>query len=288
MMYHGERSEYSEFGGAEGIGSITAEFSRHTFVPHSHDSYALGVVEAGGARTQFGGRVHIAPAGTVMCINPREVHTGEPLSPSAGWRYRMLYPSCVLVQRLAAAYQLPLSRPIRFRGPVIDDHVLALALINLSTGIGEHETEAHVNAALHAAFQRLFSHHRLLPGAVTAVTAESPVVQAAKTYLTLHLRERVSLADLAAHVALSPYYLSRLFSAATGMAPYTWLEHARVRRAAELLRTEISIAEAAFQTGFSDQAHLTRRFKRVFGVPPGVYARAVRGSSAIPNLGTAP
>jgi AraC-like DNA-binding protein len=29
----------------------------------------------------------------------------------------------------------------------------------------------------------------------------------------------------------------------------------------------------AFDTGFSDQSHLTRRFKRVVGVPPGQYAK---------------
>jgi AraC family transcriptional regulator len=42
-----------------------------------------------------------------------------------------------------------------------------------------------------------------------------------------------------------------------------------VRKAKELLTTgEFTISEAAYPVGFDDQSHLTRHFKRVFGLPP--------------------
>ena len=52
-----------------------------------------------------------------------------------------------------------------------------------------------------------------------------------------------------------------------------YLEMVRVERARALLRQGEPISRVAFDTGFSDQSHLTRRFKRVVGVPPGQYAR---------------
>jgi AraC-like DNA-binding protein len=58
--------------------------------------------------------------------------------------------------------------------------------------------------------------------------------------------------------------------------PYRYLELVRVERARRLLQRGVRISEIAFTTGFSDQSHLTRQFKRVLGVTPGSYAQSYR------------
>ena len=68
---------------------------------------------------------------------------------------------------------------------------------------------------------------------------------------------------------MSPHHFKRLFKESTGQSPYRYVVDARVRKAKELLTTgKFTISEAAFHLGFADQSHLTRNFKRVFGVPP--------------------
>ena len=67
----------------------------------------------------------------------------------------------------------------------------------------------------------------------------------------------------------------RVFSKATGQTPHAYLVNLRVNLARELLATGTRPAEAAVAAGFSDQSHLTRVFKRIVGVTPGHYARAV-------------
>jgi AraC-like DNA-binding protein len=57
------------------------------------------------------------------------------------------------------------------------------------------------------------------------------------------------------------------------MTPHTYQTQLRVRQAKSLLRTGLPIASAAIAAGFYDQAHLTRHFKRVVGVPPGRYLK---------------
>jgi AraC family transcriptional regulator len=60
-----------------------------------------------------------------------------------------------------------------------------------------------------------------------------------------------------------------LFKKSTGQTPYEYVVEARVRKAKDLLTTgKLTISEAAFHVGFADQSHLTRHFKRVFGLPP--------------------
>jgi AraC family transcriptional regulator len=74
---------------------------------------------------------------------------------------------------------------------------------------------------------------------------------------------------IAQAVGMSPYYFTRLFKESTGQSPHQYVVEARVRRAKELLTTgKFTISEAAHHVGFVDQSHLTRHFKRVFGLPP--------------------
>jgi AraC-like DNA-binding protein len=87
-----------------------------------------------------------------------------------------------------------------------------------------------------------------------------------------------ALAVVAAEAGLSRYQLLRSFRAEVGMPPYAWLAQHRVARARVLLERGHRPAEAATLTGFADQAHLTRWFRRVVGVTPGAYRNGVQDS----------
>ena len=65
----------------------------------------------------------------------------------------------------------------------------------------------------------------------------------------------------------------RAFTEAYGLAPSDYQRQLRVRTARGLLSHGVSPALAAAEAGFADQAHLTRHFKRVVGVPPAAYQR---------------
>jgi AraC family transcriptional regulator len=88
-------------------------------------------------------------------------------------------------------------------------------------------------------------------------------------YIQDQLDTELTVSGIAQAVGLSPYHFTRLFKESTAQSPYQYVVEARVRKAKELLTTgEFTISEAAHQVGFVDQSHLTRHFKRVFGLPP--------------------
>jgi transcriptional regulator GlxA family with amidase domain len=84
-----------------------------------------------------------------------------------------------------------------------------------------------------------------------------------------------ALDELAAEAGLSRFHFLRVFSKATGQTPHAFLINQRVNRAQALLRAGERAAEVAVACGFADQPHLTRVFRRIVGVTPGQYARAV-------------
>src|SRR6266550_554938 len=83
--------------------------------------------------------------------------------------------------------------------------------------------------------------------------------------------------DLAAAAGCSRYAAYRAFRQAYGLSPSDYQRQLRVRTARRLLSTGAAPAQVAADAGFADQAHLTRWFRRYYGVTPGAYRAAAGG-----------
>ena len=89
--------------------------------------------------------------------------------------------------------------------------------------------------------------------------------------------DRLTLDVLAREAGLSPAHFARAFKESVGRAPHQHLMMLRLERARRLLeRPEVALSDVALRTGFADQAHFTRFFKRRFGVTPGALQRPYR------------
>jgi AraC family transcriptional regulator len=96
--------------------------------------------------------------------------------------------------------------------------------------------------------------------------------RAVRDYIRDHLRENITLNDLAAEAGMSRFYFARRFRAATGTTAHEYLVQQRINRAMTMLaRTSTPLPEIARECGFADQPHLTREFKKRVGLTPGVY-----------------
>jgi AraC-like DNA-binding protein len=94
----------------------------------------------------------------------------------------------------------------------------------------------------------------------------------AHRFMRQHLHERIRIADIAAHVCLSPSGLQHAFQRATGRSPMVVLREMRIETAkAFLLRTDMTVEEISARTGFADAFHLSRVFKQLTGEGPKAY-----------------
>lgn len=88
-------------------------------------------------------------------------------------------------------------------------------------------------------------------------------------FLTAHCTRNIRLQELADLVGLSPSHFSHSFKASTGLAPHDWQMAARLDRAKHLLLCgDQPLTAVAAETGFSDQAHFTRTFRKHIGTSP--------------------
>lgn len=100
-------------------------------------------------------------------------------------------------------------------------------------------------------------------------------VTKARTFLESHLEETLDLQAMAAAVGCSPFYLSRTFSATTGMTISQYARKLRIEKAADLLVTgRYNVSEAAVEVGYQSLSHFSKAFQQVKGCLPSKYEAA--------------
>ena len=91
-------------------------------------------------------------------------------------------------------------------------------------------------------------------------------VRKMSAWAAARLDQPVSLEEAAAHVGLSSGRARHLFVESTGLPFRTYLLWLRVTKAVDLFSAGASLTDAAHVAGFSDSSHLSRTFKRMFGI----------------------
>lgn len=255
---------------------LRATYVEQDFSPHAHEGFAIGVIEEGALAFRYMGANVVAPAGSINLANPDEPHTGHAAA-DEGWAYRMFYLEADLLRRAASEVAgRPVGIPF-FRTGVIHDPRLAAMIRSLHVTMEQPGTPAlERESRLLWTLAQMVIRHADSRHEPHRVGHEHPSVRRAREYIKAHYADNITTEELSRVSALSPFHLIRVFRDEVGVPPHIYLTQVRVARARELLRVGRAIAQVAFDTGFADQSHLTRRFKRIVGVTPGQYRKSVQ------------
>jgi AraC-like DNA-binding protein len=257
-----------------------AHFTSHVYHRHSHESYSFGVTESGAQAFSCRRGRHVSGAGMVMAFNPDDPHDGH-AAVDGGFTYRMVHIWPEFFASLAGT-PMPL-----FRSPVLEDPALARALGGLHVALTGAASDLERHERLTRTARLLVRHatgrfpasdgardswardswprDRRVAARIRAVIADgSPVAE-------------LTADDLAAAAGCSRYAAYRAFTQAYGLAPSEYQRQIRIRAARRLLSAGVPPTRAAAEAGFADQAHLTRWFRRYYGVTPGAYQAAAAG-----------
>lgn len=107
-----------------------------------------------------------------------------------------------------------------------------------------------------------------------------PIAQATEI-ISRGFETPMEINQVARQVGLSVSQLNRRFRAVYQMSPSEYLQRVRVHEASRLLaESDLTIGRVAMETGFYDQAHLTRTFRRWMGMPPSEFRKLSKQSLA--------
>lgn len=256
-----------------GADLLTAEYHDHEFTPHWHDAYTIPVIVAGAECYRYLGSDYVAEAGSVPIINPGELHTGSK-AVEAGWRYRVMYAPVDFIHALTNEVSGKSQGLPWFAPGVIRDPDLATRLARAHRLLEAGDDALAAEAAMLDALSTLLVRYAQTRPAHTRLATDDARVALMQERLTGELTEPVTLAEVAQAAGLSPFHAARLFTQSTGLPPHAWRNQVRLQRALAPLRAGVPVTDVAAASGFTDQSHFTRHFRRMFGVPPGRWQSA--------------
>ena len=242
------------------VESRRACHSRACYKPHSHPTFSIGAVDAGGSMFTGSGdaAVRLAP-GSLVLVPAGCVHACNPL-PDAFWSYQMLHLDARWLQAHAPALDGDTARVLNC--PELYAQFCAMHAL-LFSAAGAAEKDAALLAFLDACASATTD---ILPSVRKQIPLQlAPVLDA------LQAQPLASLQQLAQSAGMSRYQLIRAFRAATGMTPHAYQLNANINRARSSLQAGTALAQVAHELGFADQSHFQRVFKAHTGITPGRY-----------------
>lgn len=248
---------------SRGIERIEARFHGNGFSPHRHDTYALGITLAGVQTFHYRGAIRASLPGNVIVLHPDEVHDGA-AGTDDGLRYRMLYlPPERLTEAAGGMAGLPFVP-----NPVIADEDFRQCLAEALDDLDAAPQELLLDDLIARFSASLWRHADARGGASGTAIARDAMLRC-RDYLKDNCGRAVSSEELEAVSALDRYTTARQFRKFLGTSPHRYLVMRRLDHAKHLLSQGGSLADAAADAGFADQAHFTRHFKKTFGMTPG-------------------
>lgn len=253
-----------------GIELFSARLFRHAFARHMHETYTIGINDGGQGCFSYGGEARCAYPQSFNLLNPGEVHTGQATS-SAGWIYRNLYISVPLIEQILVQIEWQGSALPYFLEPVVWNRSLQAAFRQLFYALENRVPLLEQQSLMLGVLSQLFANHAEPRYSPRLLKPETQAIAQVRAYLETHYAEEIAIETLSQLVGLHPAYLIRSFHQQIGLPPHRYQRHCQLRQAKRALHTATPLSEIALQHGFYDQSHLTRHFKRTFGITPGQY-----------------
>lgn len=232
---------------------------------HSHAHFSIGAITGGHSHYLNQRSLQEVGPGSLVLMNPEEVHACNPIADQP-WSYLMFYldTDWLRSQQEEAGlgsefrpFDMTASRdPLLYQGLQHLHHQLVQAPDPLAREVACH----------------LFS-RQLLARLTPARWDDRPPqhLQRAAELMQDDSASPLSLSQLSAVAGLTPSHFVRAFSQHYGMTPHAYLLDRRIRHAHTLLKQGQPLAEVALASGFADQAHFQRQFKRRVAATPGQY-----------------
>lgn len=232
---------------------------------HSHAHFSIGAITGGHSHYLNQRSLQEVGPGSLVLMNPEEVHACNPIADQP-WSYLMFYldTDWLRSQQEEAGlggefrpFDMTASRdPLLYQGLQHLHHQLVQAPDPLAREVACH----------------LFS-RQLLARLTPASWDDRPPqhLQRAAELMQDDSASPLSLSQLSTVAGLTPSHFVRAFSQHYGMTPHAYLLDRRIRHARTLLKQGQPLAEVALASGFADQAHFQRQFKRRVAATPGQY-----------------
>jgi AraC-like DNA-binding protein len=258
----------------DGLALFTSTVAKHQHDRHAHGAMSVIMLTHGAKSYCIEGRRRAVLTGQIAIANPGEIHGCEYIA-NGEWAHRTWYISADLLSNLSE--ESGFKQCAEIGQPVLSNlrtsqFLLAAHAQSLSDDVLHSETAALSGLTYllrqHGQAQRLAEPRQTLGDAMQRVERYKEMMHA---FLDLPM----GLAQLAKECGVSRFQVIRDFQRVMRISPGDHHRALRMQKAKSLLAKSAPLSEIAMSTGYSDQSHFSRTFRRVYGITPKQYRMAV-------------
>ena len=237
---------------------------RNPFPSHWHEELEILYCISGNGTVRCGETQHQMEAGDILVINSDCIHYFN--APS-----EMVYYCLILDRNFCESNALPLQK-LYFQELVRDPELeKAYLAVFQARNIHIQQPAIHTAAAVRAKVLELLCllcQNYLVQEHLSVASLSTQRIKNTILYIRQNYTQDLSLEDIAQHIGVSKYYLSREFKRHTGKTVFEILVQIRCMEAMQLIRSGTAVSAAALSCGFVSLSYFTRTFKKQYGANP--------------------
>ncbi|AKL97315.1 transcription regulator AraC family [Clostridium aceticum] len=236
----------------------------HAYKDHLHQELSIGYIEKGATKLYVSGKNYDIGAGEAVIMYPYVSHRCQPLDINE-WQFTMIYIENEFCKGIFDDLEEKHSIGIKKLGEQEFNQIRYLADVLKSDVSGFHKEVELISTLI-----QLFS------TCDVGIKLESVgKINEIKTYIEGHYLQHLNLKDMEKHFSINKFALIRGFKNKFNTTPSAYQLQLKINYGKYLLKSSNNIADIALKSGFYDQAHFTKEFKKAYGVTPLQYYKSL-------------
>jgi AraC-like DNA-binding protein len=242
---------------------------------HFHNRLSFAIVTEGIGEFHIKNRKQKVHAGGIVKIAPGEVHSSGKSTSSNQLKYRVFYIDNASIQHILEGEEQKSEKVINFNEQISYDLNFFAQCLQAHQGLIREADILSQEIVFTNLILELIKTHSDRNVQLPMVDSRPSYLPSIIDYLHTYYSKSISLSELVTISKRSPSQIIRTFQKHIGITPHAYLINLRVIKAKKLIAQNISISQAAFEVGFTDQSHLHKYFKRINHVTPGKFRESI-------------
>lgn len=242
-----------------GIELYEGRLQTHKFPPHFHFNYTLILVDEGEMVYHFPDEVVQVRQGEAFIINPLEAHYNLPGTEGCVYKAAFLPVSTFACADGSLLYFT--RQCVRAKAQVATLHDYFLKVQRLESEASKERLLAELR---HSLVQQL--------SPSTGRTVYDLTIVPALDFINSHLDEKLLISQLAQLCCLSPFHFQRVFKTSTGLTLKSYIQQQKTELGKQRLKEGRRARETAYETGYFDQGHFHKAFRKMWVVKPSHFS----------------
>ncbi|MCP4023389.1 MAG: AraC family transcriptional regulator [Desulfobacteraceae bacterium] len=243
---------------------------KNDFPRHVHNAFCIGTIDKGARLIEENGATQTINRNEVFVINSGVPHRCKSLN-DQGHSYRAINIKPHVLKALGMQISEKMYDVPYFKHSSIKDPLILRHINKFFSCINHENTSLEKEEALLSLLSEIILKYSKNPPVACNLGRRRQAVGNACDYMRSNYARKITLAQLSKESGLSSFHFQKVFLKEKGVSPNDYLFKIRTDKAAVLLLKGESITDVAFATGFTDQSHFTKCFKRFIGITPGRY-----------------